>query len=87
MYQLLFQDKAIQDLADIDKETARRIVARLHWLAQNIASIKCESLTGELSEFYKFRVGDYRILYQVSENKQAIVINRIGHRSQIYRGK
>lgn len=87
MYQLLFQDKAMQDLGNIDKEIARRIVSRLNWLAQNIMSVKRESLAGELSDYYKFRVGDYRVLYQVLDNRQAIVINRIGHRSQVYRGK
>ena len=58
MYQLLFQDRAIYDLADIDKDVGRRIISRLNWLAQNITSIKRESLAGELSDYYKFRVGD-----------------------------
>lgn len=63
MYQLLFQDKAMQDLGNIDKEIARRIVSRLNWLTQNIMSVKRESLASELSDYYKFRVGDYRVLY------------------------
>jgi len=68
MYQLLFQERAIRDLGGIDKNSARRVISRLNWLAQNIISIKREILTGEFSYYYKFRVGDYRILYQVLED-------------------
>lgn len=44
-------------------------------------------LTGEFSDYYKFRVGDYRILYQVLDDKQIIVIYRIGYRREVYRGR
>ena len=87
MYRLQLQDRAIQDLSGVDRDAARRIVSRLNWLAENITSIRRESLVGELSDFYKFRVGDYRILYQVFDDRQIIIVHRIGHRREIYRGK
>lgn len=87
MYRLQIQDRAIHDLKGLDKETARRIVSRLNWLAGNIGSIKRMPLAGEFSDYYKFRVGDYRILYQVFDDRQVIVVHRIGHRRDIYRGK
>lgn len=87
MYRLQIQVRATQDLGSLDKGVARRIFTRLKWLAENIGSIRRESLTGEFSDYYKFRVGDYRILYQVLDDKQIIVIHRIGHRREIYRGR
>lgn len=87
MYRLQLQDRAIQDLSGIDRDVARRIVSRLNWLVENITSIRRESLVGELSDYYKFRVGDYRILYQVFDDMQIVTVHRIGHRREIYRGK
>lgn len=87
MYRIQIQNKAIRDLTNIDKSIARRIVSRLNWLAQNISTVKRESLTGDLSDYFKFRVRDYGILYPVFDDKQSIVVHRIGHRSEIYRGK
>ncbi len=87
MFRLHIQDRAIRDLKSIDNSIARRIASRLNWLAENIAAVKRESLTGDLSDYYKFRVGSYRILYQFFDDRQIIVIHRIGHRREIYRGK
>jgi len=87
MYRLQIQDRAIHDLEGFDKTIARRINFRLNWLAENISSVKRESLAGEFSDYYKFRVGHYRILYQVFDDKQIIVIHRIGHRRDTYRGR
>jgi len=64
MYQLHLLDAAIDDLAKLDKSIARRIITRLRWLAEHLENHRLERLTGELLGFYKFRVGDYRILYQ-----------------------
>jgi len=87
MYRLHLQDRAIQDLSGTDKAMARRILSRLNWLVENITSIRREPLAGELSDYYKFRVGDYRILYQVFDDRQLIIVHRIGHRREIYRGR
>jgi mRNA interferase RelE/StbE len=87
MYRLQIQDRAAKDLRSLDKAVARRIVSRLTWLAENIGSVKRESLAGEFSDFHKFRVGDYRILYHTLDERQVVVIHRIGHRREIYRGR
>jgi len=87
MYSLQILDSAARDLANLDKSIARRIVSRLKWLAENFDSAHHISLTGELSEFYKFRVGDYRVLYQILEDEKIILIHAIGHRREVYRGR
>jgi mRNA interferase RelE/StbE len=87
MYSLKIQDRAIRDLSSLDKHIAQRIVSRLNWFAENATSVKRESLTGDFSDYYKYRVGNYRILYQIFDEKQVIVVHRIGHRREIYRGK
>ena len=44
-------------------------------------------LKGEYSAYYKFRIGDYRVLYQILDDEKTILIYSIGHRRDIYRGK
>lgn len=57
----------------------------MSWLAENLENIKLLKLKGDLSSFYKLRVGDYRVFYQVLEEEQVIIVHKIGHRSEIYR--
>ncbi|RJP52423.1 MAG: type II toxin-antitoxin system RelE/ParE family toxin [Anaerolineaceae bacterium] len=80
-------ESAARDLANLDKPVARRIVLRLNWMVENFDGIRHIPLSGELSEFYKFRVGDYRVLYQVLDNEKTILIHAVGHRRDIYRGR
>ena len=85
MYQVRLLDAAIQELENLDKPIVRRIITRMYWLAENLENIKRLKLKGDLSAFYNLRVGDYRILYQVLEEEQVIIVHKIGHRSEIYR--
>jgi len=74
---------ATEDLEKLDKSIARRILRRLAWLSKNFQSIVPEPLTGELKGTFKLRIGDWRAVYTV-EGK-IIVIQFIGHRSEIYK--
>ena len=79
-------ETAIEDLTALDKQVARRIIKRLDWLAENIENTPIETLTGNLTGFCKFRIGNYRVLYEIFVEEQAIVIHQIGHRRDIYKG-
>lgn len=85
MYRIRILDAATRDLARLDKPAGRRIVERINWLATNLDSLRLEALTGDLSGLYKLRVGDYRVLYEIPEDEQTIVIHQIGHRREVYR--
>lgn len=80
MYEIRILDEAVHDLRRLDKPVGRRIVQRINWLAENLDNIRRERLTGDLSEFCRFRVGAYRVLYQVLEDEAILVIHQIGHR-------
>ncbi len=87
MYEIRLQDAAIRELGRLDTAVGRRIVNRIRWLAQNVNDIKPEGLTGELAGFYKLRVGDYRVIYEILLSEQTLVIHLIGHRREIYRSR
>jgi mRNA interferase RelE/StbE len=84
MYQIRILDAAARDLARLDPAVARRIVHRIRWFAENLDDIKPEVLEGDLAGFFKLRVGDYRIVYEILHSEQMIVIHLVGHRREIY---
>jgi len=85
VYRIRILQAATHELERLDKPIARRIAERINWLAANLDNIRPEPLIGELSGFYKFRVGDYRIIYEILQSEQIVVIHEIGHRREIYR--
>lgn len=85
MYQLRILDSAARELAALDRQIASRVAKRVHWLAENLDSIRPQPLSGDLSDLYKLRVGDYRVIYEILAGEQTIVIHAIGHRREIYR--
>ena len=42
-------------------------------------------LTGEFSDFYRFRVGDYRLFYTIDETERMVFIVALRHRKNAYR--
>ena len=85
MYSVRILDAAEKELARLDKPVGRRVVERINWLAANLDETGAEALTASLAGFYKLRVGDYRVLYEVLHGERLIVIHVIGHRRDIYR--
>lgn len=85
MYRLRILQTATRELERLDKPVARRVAERINWLAANLDDIRPEPYKGDLAGLYKFRVGDYRVIYQILHDEKVIVIHQVGHRSEIYR--
>jgi len=75
-------ERATKDLEKLDRPVARRILRRLTWFSKNFQSIVPEPLSGQLRGTFKFRIGDWRAVYTLE--RKTIVIQFIGHRSNIY---
>ena len=70
------------DLKRIDKTRARKLLAKLEKdLGAN--SHAGEPLKGEFEGLFKYRIGDYRIIY--SKSTEGILVLRIAHRREAYR--
>ena len=59
------------------------------WIEKNLINtenprIKGKALTSDLKGLWRYRVGDYRILADIQDDKIVILILDIGHRSKIY---
>lgn len=85
MYDVRILDEAVRELKKLDAIIAKRIISKIYWIAENFDTINAESLKGELSGFFKIRVGDYRVVYDVNQDTKTIFIHFIGHRKEIYK--
>ncbi|WP_338924450.1 type II toxin-antitoxin system RelE/ParE family toxin (plasmid) [Pseudomonas silesiensis] len=79
---------AAKELGKIDPQAARRILKFLHErvsLLDDPRSIG-EALKGSaLGDFWKYRVGDYRIISSIQDNIVTILVVRIGNRREIHK--
>ena len=81
MYELVYADTAIKQLAKLEKEfqerirnTLERCRIRPHDYAKRLVG----------SPYYSLRAGDYRIILKIEDQQLEILVIEIGHRRNIY---
>ena len=87
-YHVWFNQEAEEDLAKIthiDRNIAQRIVSKIRYISENGSEIKHKQLRAGWEGFYRYRVGDYRIIYRIDKEEESIEICFIGHRKNIYK--
>jgi len=82
MYELVYSPSALKALEKLEKKDKERIIAALERLRIRPESCDIKKLVGILG--FRFRVGDYRIIFDMDKNKLLILILKIGHRKNIY---
>ena len=88
VWQIKFDDASRKDLAKLGKQIAKRITA---FLRERVAVLDDPRSIGEalkganLGEFWKYRVGDYRIISSIEDGALRILVVRIGNRREVYR--
>jgi mRNA interferase RelE/StbE len=83
-----FDKTAERELDKLDKQTARRILAFLNERVANLEGPRSigEALQGsKLGDFWKYRVGDYRVIANIEDSIFRIYVIRIGNRREVYR--
>ena len=78
---LLYDEEAFDS---VPKQEHRRLVRKIEWLWQNRTILTHVQMRQDLNPFYKWRVGDYRILYTFDSEADEMVIRLVAHRSEIY---
>lgn len=81
-------ESALRELDKLDPQHTRRI---LKFLNDRIAGSNDPRTVGQalqgakLGEFWKYRVGDYRLICKIVDERLIVIVLRIGHRREIYR--
>jgi mRNA interferase RelE/StbE len=86
-WKVKFDRAAERELNKLDRQHARRI---LTFLSERVVHLKDPRSLGEalkaskLGEFWQYRVGDYREIVRIEDEKLIVLVVRIGHRRDIY---
>lgn len=86
MYRIEFLPAAKKELANLDFVIQKQLKEKIILLASDPAQLKnnIKPLKGEYTGKFRLRVRDYRVIFQIIEEKILITIVRIGHRKEIY---
>jgi len=87
-WRIEFERAAARELDKLGHEAARRI---LRFLRDRIAPLDDprsigEALRGDrFGDFWKYRVGDYRLIAHIDDSTVRVLVVRVGHRREVYR--
>lgn len=87
-WRIEFDPAAVEELAALDHVVQRRIIKVLRERIALLVDPRAigEALRGkELGGFWKYRVGDYRLICRIEDEIILILVLRIGHRREVYR--
>ena len=79
--EVVWTDKAKKGLKALDKPVAARIFGKVEELGGS-ETVFLEKVTGH--DFYKFRVGNYRVLIDKLPATKKLFILKVGHRKNVY---
>ena len=80
--------QALKALGQLDAQVARRILTFLH---DRVAPLEDPRSIGEalkgsrLGEFWKYRIGDYRVISSIEDGAMRILVVKVGNRREVYR--
>jgi mRNA interferase RelE/StbE len=86
-WKIEFDPSARRELEKLDKPVSDRILKFLH---ERVAALDDprrigERLQGTLRQFWKYRVGDYRLICSLKDDRLVAIVVRLGHRREIYK--
>jgi mRNA interferase RelE/StbE len=84
-YSIEFRPAALRDLKSLPGDILDRVIRKISALAENPRPSGVEKLTGSEEDFYRIRVGDYRILYTIRDKVLMIIVIKVRHRREVYR--
>jgi len=82
-----FSPEADRDFKKLDPQIQRKIIHFLRRLLEDQPSPRAvgEAMSATYKGYWRYRVGDYRIICELLDNKVFVVVVGIGHRREIYR--
>ena len=80
-FKVLLHPKAAKELQKTEKTIQTRIVEKAKQLRENPDKV---GKPLKHSDFWSLRVGDYRVIYEIDQNRQQVIILFVSHRSSVY---
>ena len=84
MYKVVYLDSVKDDLKRLDRSIIKKILRRIEsYLAKDPKKLG-KPLKGDFQGYWRYRWGDYRVIYRIAEREILITILRISHRKNVY---
>jgi len=83
MYAVFIERYALKQIAKLDKKIIPVVKEAIAGLASDPRPFGYKKLKGE--EAYRIRIGDYRIIYEIEDDKIIVTVVSVGHRKDIYK--
>ena len=83
-YEIKLDRKVEKDLKSVHPQDIKRIKAAIQELSKNPRPNSCKKLKGKQQDFYRIRVGNYRIVYTIQDDILLVLVVRVCHRREIY---
>lgn len=87
LWKVIFTYEGEEDLNKLDKSVRERVLNKVIWLGDNFDQVIALPLSKEWRGFYKLRVGDWRVIYDIDDSRRQITIHRIDRRDKVYKRK
>ncbi len=85
-YKIVFSREAKKQLKRLDKNTSIRIIQSIETLKNSPRKHKSsKKLKGYQGEFYRLRIGQFRVIYEILDEKVIVIIIRIKPRGDVYK--
>lgn len=82
-YRIVFSARAEKAVAAMDAKLRARIVGKIDRLAAD--PYHSPNVTAMHGGGYRLKVGDWRVVYEIEDDRLVIMVVRIGHRREVYR--
>ena len=86
-WQIEFHPQAAKELRKLDRTVTARIIRTLE---ERIAPLDDprtlgSTLVGEHAGYWRWRIGDYRVIARIEDERITILVVRVAHRREVYR--
>ncbi len=84
-YKAIWHEGSLEDLKKFDRTIAKKIVEKVkNYLILDPAKLGIP-LKGNLKGLYRYRIGEYRVIYVIDEEEKKVIILKVDHRKKIYK--
>ena len=84
MYRILVSHSAEKDLEKLPASVNKRVAKAIDGLAEEPRPHGCKKLKGTDEDLWRIRIGDYRVIYHISDKIEIVDIRRVRHRRDVY---
>ena len=84
MYQIIVSNSAEKDMEKLPSTALKKVEGAINLLATEPRPTGCKKLKGTREYLWRIRVGDYRVIYSITDKIEVIDIRRVRQRKDVY---